>query len=81
MARVQIALEKYDAALATLASITESAYEARVAEIKGDALLAQGKNTEARQAYQTAADKGGLDGNAILKMKLQDLALSTNVAS
>ncbi|GAB2996592.1 YfgM family protein [Psychrosphaera aestuarii] len=81
LARVQIALEKYDVALTTLASITESAYEARVAEIKGDALLAQGKNTEARQAYQTAADKGGLDGNAILKMKLQDLALSTNVAS
>ncbi|MDA8621102.1 tetratricopeptide repeat protein [Psychrosphaera sp.] len=81
LARVQVALEKYDAALKTLSLITETAYEARVAEIKGDALIAQGNESEARQAYQFAADKGGLEGNAILKMKLQDLALSSNVAS
>ncbi len=81
LARVQVALEKYDAALETLSLVTAPAYEARVAEIKGDALVAQGKESEARQAYQLAADKGGLEGNTILKMKLQDLALSTNVAS
>ncbi len=81
LARVQVALEKFDAAVATLAKIKEPAFEARVAEIKGDALLSQGKADEARQAYQLAADKGGLEGNNVLKMKLQDLALTLNATS
>ncbi len=81
LARVQIAAEKYDEALATLSAIKEPAFAARVAEIKGDAYLAQGDAEQARQSYQAAADEGGLEGNNVLKMKLQDLALSVNSAS
>ena len=81
LARVQIAQEKFDVALATLNTIKQEAFVARVEEIKGDAYMAQGQQDQARQAYQVAADKGGLDGNNVLKMKLQDLAQSINTAS
>lgn len=80
VARVQVQLEQLDAALTTLGSIENSGYDARVAELKGDIYLAKGDADKARVEYQTAADKGGLDGNDLLKMKLDDLALSTKVA-
>jgi predicted negative regulator of RcsB-dependent stress response len=80
VARVQMQLEQYDAAIATLNSIENSGYEARVAELKGDVYSAQGNLDKARVEYQSAVDKGGVEGNALLKMKLDDLALSANVA-
>lgn len=81
LARVQTGLGNFDAALATLDSITESGFEANVAELKGDVYVAQGSADKARQAYQLAADKGGLEGNNVLKMKLQDLAQPVSTAS
>lgn len=80
LARVQTGLEKYDAALATLNSIKEEGFEANVAELKGDVFMAQGDEDKARQAYQVAADKGGVDGNNVLKMKIQDLAQPVAIA-
>lgn len=76
-ARVQLQLAQYDKALATLNSVTNEAFKAKVAELKGDAYLAQGNSDKARTEYQAAADKGGLEGNSLLKMKLDDLAVST----
>lgn len=76
-ARVQVQLEKYDAALSTLGSVTNEAFAATASELKGDVYLAQGNSDKARTEYQAAADKGGLEGNTLLKMKLDDLAVST----
>lgn len=81
LARIQIGLEQYDVALATLDSITEAGFEANVAELKGDIFVAQGNADKARQSYQVAADKGGLESNTVLKMKLEDLALPVTEAS
>ena len=47
----------------------------QVAEVRGDVLLGQGKPEEARDAYQMAADAGGLQSSAELKLKMDDLAL------
>lgn len=77
LARVQTELTKYDAALTTLNSVTNEAFSATAAELKGDVYLAQGNSDKARAEYQAAADKGGLEGNNLLKMKLDDLAVST----
>jgi len=76
IARVNLQLEKFDAALAALNGIQNPGFKARVAELKGDVYSAQGQIDKARVEYQTAADQGGLEGNNVLKMKLDDLALS-----
>jgi predicted negative regulator of RcsB-dependent stress response len=77
LARVQVELAKFDAALASLNAVSNEGYSSRVAELKGDVYLAQGNTDQARIEYQAAADKGGLENNNLLKMKLDDLALST----
>ena len=77
-ARVQTQLEKYDVALATLNTVTNEAYAATAAELKGDVYVAQGNLDKARTEYQAAADKGGLEGNNLLKIKLDDLAVSSS---
>lgn len=80
LARVQTGLGNYNAALSTLDAIKAEGFEANVSELKGDVYVAQGHTDKARQAYQAAADKGGLEGNNVLKMKLQDLAQPVVVA-
>lgn len=77
LARVQIEQKNYDAALTSLNTVSNEGYSSRVAELKGDVYLAQGNTDQARIEYQAAADKGGLESNNLLKMKLDDLALST----
>jgi len=74
-ARVQIQLGHYDEALAALDVNRAGAYEAQIYEIRGDALLAKGDASGARQAYQTALNAGQ---NAqvdieMLRLKLADL--------
>lgn len=81
LARIQIELKQYDAALQTLATINSNGYVARVAELVGDVHLAQGDEDKARMSYQLAADNDGLAGNDLLKMKLDDLALSSKTTS
>jgi len=81
LARIQLELKQYDVALQTLSTIKGEGYAARVAELTGDSHLAQGDKDKARMSYQSAADNGGLEGNTLLKMKLDDLALSSKITS
>ncbi|MBE0363095.1 hypothetical protein PULV_a0725 [Pseudoalteromonas ulvae UL12] len=74
IARIELELKEYDTALKTLATAMPEAFNAAVAELKGDVYLAQGDKEQARVAYQSAADAGGLTNNATLQMKLDDLA-------
>ena len=74
IARLQAEQEKYDAEIKTLELVTQSEFAAQVSELKGDILLAQGKRTEARTAYQSAADAMGADvQHPLLDIKLKDL--------
>ena len=75
LARVLKDQGKADEALAQLGKISNDAFKAQVAEVRGDVLLKQGKAEEARDAYQVAADAGGLQSSAELKLKMDDLAL------
>ena len=81
LARVQLQLEKYDQALATLASKLPASFDASVEEIKGDIYFKQGKNELARNAYQAAIDGAAEGGaNPALQMKLDDLAQAINLS-
>ncbi|MEG0009876.1 MAG: tetratricopeptide repeat protein [Aeromonas sp.] len=75
LARVLNDQGKADEALAQLGKINNEAFKAQVAEARGDVLLKQGKPEEARDAYQAAADAGGLQASSELKLKMDDLAL------
>ncbi|MBW3760401.1 tetratricopeptide repeat protein [Aeromonas jandaei] len=75
LARVLNDQGKADEALAQLGKINSDAFKAQVAEVRGDILQKQGKIEEARDAYQAAADAGGLQGSQELKLKMDDLAL------
>jgi len=79
LARVQIQLEQFDAALSTLAKTLPASFLAAVEETKGDTYLQQGKQDLARNAYQAAITAGGLATSPSLQMKLDDLAQSLNL--
>lgn len=80
LARVLNDQDKAAEALAQLGKITNDAFKAQVAEVRGDVLLKQGKPEEARDAYQAAADAGGLQASSELKLKMDDLALPAATA-
>ena len=80
LARVLKDQGKADEALTQLGKINNDAFKAQVAEVRGDILYKQGKAEEARDAYQAAADAGGLQGSAELKLKMDDLALPAMTA-
>ncbi len=73
LARVQIYRDDAQGALSTLDAIKPGGYAPLLAEVRGDALLALGQNSEARAAYQAALDDPGqpqlVDVN-LLGMKL-----------
>ncbi|PHS68800.1 MAG: hypothetical protein COB00_07235 [Alcanivorax sp.] len=70
-ARILLAQEQYDAALAAAeAAATVEAFKAQAAELKGDILLAQGDNAGARAAYQAALDAGA---QGIAEIKLNSI--------
>lgn len=84
LARLRLAavlLQKGDAAgaLARLEAAPTEAYKARFADLRGDALAAQGKHADARVAYQAAIDAfAGDDGQAatlreVVRLKLESL--------
>jgi len=54
LAGVQLDLQQYDAALKTLAGSHSDAFAFRFHDLKGDVLLAQSKQADARAAYQAA---------------------------
>lgn len=56
LAALQIDDKAWDAALQTLSATPQAAFAARFAELRGDALLLQGKKAEAKSAYQAALD-------------------------
>ena len=57
LAGVQLDLNQHEAALKTLSGKHSDAFSPRFDDLKGDVLLAQGKQTEARAAYQAAYGK------------------------
>ncbi|WP_111976706.1 YfgM family protein [Algibacillus agarilyticus] len=81
LARVLVAQDKSDDALAITNQTFPAAFEARVDELKGDIYLQKGENDKARDAYQAAADNGGLNGNPVLQMKLDDLAVNSQLVA
>ncbi|SES67295.1 YfgM family protein [Thalassotalea agarivorans] len=74
LARVEIQLEQYDQALATLGAQFPESFVSIVEETKGDAYIKQGNTEQARVAYQAALDASEQGMNAALQMKLDDLA-------
>jgi predicted negative regulator of RcsB-dependent stress response len=75
LARVQIAQNKADAALATLNGMNPGAFEPRYHEILGDAYYAKGDKATALKEYLKAkvADFGDSDGQQ-LDLKISDLS-------
>ena len=79
LARVQIQLEQYSEALATLTVVLPESFKAAIEETKGDAYFKQGKIELARNAYQAAIDVEGQENNGTLQMKLNDLAQVSSI--
>jgi predicted negative regulator of RcsB-dependent stress response len=84
LARVQLAEGQHDAALATLDGAGAASVEARLLELRGDALLAKGDRAGALEAYRQAqaatADAGraaALVDPELLGLKIDQLAAST----
>ncbi|MBU2862959.1 tetratricopeptide repeat protein [Reinekea forsetii] len=77
-ALVQFGMGELDAALATLDAITGEGHQALTFELKGDIYLAQGNESAARDAYQSAVDLSSDQGinNPYLAVKLNDLAVA-----
>ncbi|MGQ0383999.1 MAG: YfgM family protein [Gammaproteobacteria bacterium] len=79
LARLQLAQGLHDAALATLDGAATPSVDARVAELRGDALLAKGDRAGALEAYRraqeaaTGAPPGLVDGE-LLGYKIDGLA-------
>jgi predicted negative regulator of RcsB-dependent stress response len=80
LARVQIQLEQYTEALATISVTLPESFKGAVEETKGDAYFKQGKTELARNAYQAALDVEGQANNSALQMKLNDLAQLSSIA-
>lgn len=76
LARIQLEQSAYDDALATLGKVTDVAFEAQVAEYKGDVYVKQQLFDKARASYSAALEKNA--NNNMLKMKLDNLAVAAN---
>ena len=76
LAQAQIALEDYDAALATLEGAKDSdAFAAIFNELRGDILLAKGDQEGAREAYLAAREQDEENRSGVLQLKLADLGV------
>ena len=75
LARVQLAQDRPDDALATLSGAESGAFTARFDEIRGDALLKKGDAAGALAAYRAAlaAKEPGLVDTGLLQLKINDL--------
>jgi len=75
LAGVQLDQKQYDAALKTLGGAHSDAFAFRFHDLKGDVLLAQGKQADARTAYQAAFGKMAEDNpyRSIVELKLDAL--------
>jgi predicted negative regulator of RcsB-dependent stress response len=75
LAGVQLDQKQYDAALKTLSGTHSDAFAFRFHDLRGDVLLAQGKQADARAAYQAAFGKMQEDNpyRNIVELKLDAL--------
>lgn len=76
LARVYIQQEKFDEALALVATTPEASFTAQYEAVKGDALFAKGEQAKALQAYQAARAAAAALGinTQVLQRKIDDLA-------
>ena len=79
LARVLLATEKYDQALAILNSDYPESFSAMYEELKGDLYVVRGELDQARAAYDKAINKTDSQPNRWLQMKRDDLG-SPNIA-
>ncbi len=76
LADIQIQLEQYDAALATLSFDFPGNFLARVEELRGDAHYFKGERQQAAEAYRKAqAAIPGPASREFLQQKIQDLGI------
>ena len=76
LARVEIALGRYDNASNALSQVTVTNYAALKSEVEGDLHLAQGNEDAARMAYAAALESSESGMNRVLQMKLDSLAVN-----
>ncbi len=76
LARVQLAQNHPDVALVTLGTTDQGAFEARFAEVRGDAYFAKGDKASALREYRAARLAAGPapSSNDLLDLKINDLA-------
>jgi predicted negative regulator of RcsB-dependent stress response len=80
-ARVLLQQNKTSEALELLIAVEHSTFVAEYQEIMGDAYLQNGDKDKARDAYEQAmAASAGKGNTRVLQMKLDDLAVSKDVA-
>ena len=67
----------YDEAIKVLAAITDKGYEGLKANLQGDVLMAQGKNAEAKKAYEIALSNLNVQGkmHQYTQQKLESLGV------
>lgn len=75
LARVQLQLEKYSDAIATANSIDEQAYKSNALLVKAEALIAQGKNDEAKSVLIEARDAGNGAVSPLLQMRISEFGI------
>ncbi len=75
LARLNLSGDNADSAWALISTIDKTSTLASYHELKGDILLAQGKQDEAKNAYlqATALNPAGPGSNSFLDMKMDDL--------
>src|SRR5262245_29076838 len=75
LARVQLAQNQPDAALATLAAVDPGAFKPRFEEVRGDVLYAKGDKPGALGAYRAAREEAQKQAGdtQLLDMKIDDL--------
>lgn len=76
LAKVLIAQDKLDDALALIENVDAGGHQGMIEETKGDIYLEKGDEPKARAAYQKASDIANTAGSRrpLLEMKLNDLA-------
>lgn len=79
IARIESSQDNHDAALGLLNTQFPEAFKSQVEELKGDILLAKGDTDSARAAYQAAVDAAGEAPNALLQVKLDNLAVASTL--
>jgi len=75
LARLLLASDQADAALAALDALQGEGFKALIEETRGDAHRQRGETDLAAQAYQRALDAGA-DNSLVLRMKLDDLGIA-----